>query len=159
MTSMSTSIVRMRRSYPSVVNTVLSFAGAFELQYSVSLAETCNKDIGDDMLLTRHLPTHSRKLYVLSVEFRILIANIAKVLPLLRSLNEVWNDGKEVGMSVWIVCCCVVLEASHCSAYRRSCVLYHPLRSSLHSVHRASIVLANSITEIGITRSACPATR
>lgn len=59
----SKSVVRMDRSFLSVVREVLNYVEAFELQYGVLCAEARMKGIVDDMMPLKHLPKQSRLLY------------------------------------------------------------------------------------------------
>lgn len=74
---MYTVIVRMRHSFLPMMKVVLSCAGCFKLQYSVSFAERRIKDNDNGVMPSRYLPNPMFSSYVCYVRFgRVMTKNV-----------------------------------------------------------------------------------
>lgn len=89
----------MGRSFLTVMKVVLNYLRAFYMKYGVSFAETCSKDIFNDMTSTRYQPKQWHSLFVWDVKFSHLMTKNADLLQLLESLNEGQEEGKELKKS------------------------------------------------------------
>lgn len=99
MTTTSTAILRMERSFMSVMKAVLNYARAFDLQWVVSFSEARIKDIVVDMMSSLYLREPLRLSCVRYVEFGRLLSKIGGVLSLLKLLNEGREDVNELKIS------------------------------------------------------------
>lgn len=94
----SAAIVRMNRSFQSVMKAFLTYARALEQQYGDSFTEACIKYIVDYMMLSRYLQKQSRPPYIRYARFRRLTTKNDNTSPLLKSLSESPEDCKKLGM-------------------------------------------------------------
>lgn len=94
----STANVHLKHYFLSMVETILNYAEAFELQYGASFAEAVSKIIVDDRLPQRYLTEQWWLVYVRYRKFSRPMTRNVHILPLL----EVLKEGGKSGEELWI---------------------------------------------------------
>lgn len=97
-TNALTAIVRVDRSFPSVLKVLLIYSGALELQCEASVSKFRVKNIVDEMIPSPYTHEQLTSSYIRYVRIGRLIPESSEVLPMLESLNNLRNIGKVLRM-------------------------------------------------------------